>query len=330
MIELHSGRRVAFDPAGFDNDLTDPGLDFGVRKTGGAGEPAPVPVDLRTDDAIAEPPIAPPPEMPRVDPALLLAMVEEVKYPDSLPEEVFIGMDQGSGKGGVGFGDIDSINDMLGAQAMAAFSAQSNAASALKAAGVPFARSSSGTPIVKGVGYASYAPGGGAVVTTTQNAGGGTGVTVANYSTPTAFAAATQSAGTGQPASAAPSDPNSIVVTAQRTHTPAPTTASLQVNPFSSGIDASTQPVSEPHAAAPTPPPAPDDPQEIVVTAKRVSSQTGSGNYTGLDGVRYSSTGPAPWSAYLLGGVAVPSTQPIRPTGCDCSLRPVINTCRPS
>ncbi len=184
-----------------------------------------------------------------------LSMLDTVTYPAEQIAELLTGNDQGSGKGGVSFGDIDAINDSLSSQSFSA--PDSRVTSALSKAGVAFQTNANGSIYVPSAGgYAVHASTGLGSPISQALAGSGGGRTQASGTT----MASNGLAGAASSAPAA-SAPNEIIVTAQSRPSSNGSGASFGVNPFSSTS------VSSPQATANTA--TPTDAPEIVVTAKR-------------------------------------------------------------
>ncbi len=221
--------------------------DSGIDQWGGS-------VSRQADTPVASVAAAP----PSTSSEQFLAMLDDVTYPGADAEEVGVGTNQNSGNGRGGGIDFDmafSINMAVMGQEAARQFANSATAARLTAAGVPFTRSSSGTPYVAGAGYAISVNGGGAILASGPNGGGGTTTTATNYRDSASFTAATQAARTDQAMSTETSAADTIVVTA-RTQTG----ASSGVLSLNAGLIATSSMAASPGApAVPSAPPAPKD-----------------------------------------------------------------------
>ncbi len=205
-----------------------------------------------------------------------LSMLDTVTYPAEQIAELLTGNDQGSGKGGVSFGDIDAINDSLSSQSFSA--PDSRVTSALSKAGVAFQTNANGSIYVPSAGgYAVHASTGLGSPISQVLAGSGGGRTQASGTT----MASNGLAGAASSAPAA-SAPNEIIVTAQSRPSSSSGGASFGVNPFAA-ISVSSPQSNGDLTGAPGSKSAPAATNEIIVTAQSRPSSNGSGASFGVN-----------------------------------------------
>jgi hypothetical protein len=152
-------------------DTTPPYVDPNPPPGDPGGEEPPPPEPAPPPPPQGPPPVTLPYDVVEFMDDVLLKIAQVTIIDGSLPDEIFVGQDQGSGDGdNAGF--VDFINGVIDAQAFSIFSANSDAARALDASNIPYKLDpNSGTPVVEGYGFAVYAPGSSTEVGTTTFSG---------------------------------------------------------------------------------------------------------------------------------------------------------------